>query len=73
MSIQDEVNISSADTLALDNVRDPGNLGTIIRIADWYGISQIICSKETAGIASIPKWLILLWVPLLGLILLMLI
>ena len=49
MSIQDEVNISESGlTLALDNVRDPGNLGTIIRIADWYGISQIICSKETA-------------------------
>lgn len=30
--------------LALDDIRDPGNLGTIIRIADWYGIKQIICS-----------------------------
>jgi len=33
--------------LVLDNVRDPGNLGTIIRIADWYGISAIISSPET--------------------------
>ena len=33
--------------LALDDVRDPGNLGTIIRIADWYGIDQIICSEHT--------------------------
>ena len=33
--------------LALDNVRDPGNLGTILRIADWYGINQIICSEHT--------------------------
>lgn len=33
--------------LALDNVRDPGNLGTIIRLADWFGIEQIICSQET--------------------------
>ncbi len=33
--------------LVLDNIRDPGNLGTIIRIADWYGISTIICSPET--------------------------
>ncbi|MEQ9422899.1 MAG: RNA methyltransferase [Cyclobacteriaceae bacterium] len=34
--------------LAIDNVRDPGNLGTIIRIADWYGMPQIICSESTA-------------------------
>ncbi len=32
-------------TLVLDDIRDPGNLGTLIRIADWYGISDIICSK----------------------------
>lgn len=30
--------------LILDNIRDPGNLGTIIRIADWYGVSDIVCS-----------------------------
>jgi len=34
--------------LALDDIRDPGNLGTIIRIADWYGVSTIICSETTA-------------------------
>jgi RNA methyltransferase, TrmH family len=34
-------------TLILDRINDPGNLGTIIRIADWYGISQIICSPDT--------------------------
>ena len=33
--------------LALDGVQDPGNLGTIIRIADWFGISTIICSDDT--------------------------
>jgi TrmH family RNA methyltransferase len=33
-------------TLVLDDVRDPGNLGTLIRIADWYGISQIVCSPN---------------------------
>jgi len=33
--------------LALDGVQDPGNLGTIIRIADWFGISTIICSEDT--------------------------
>lgn len=33
--------------LVLDDVRDPGNLGTIIRIADWYGIRKIVCSNST--------------------------
>lgn len=33
--------------LILDDIRDPGNLGTIIRIADWYGITKIICSPTT--------------------------
>ena len=40
--------------LVLDGVQDPGNLGTIIRIADWFGISTIICSRETAD-AFAPK------------------
>ncbi len=35
-------------TLVLDNVQDPGNLGTIIRIADWFGIKQIVCSPDSA-------------------------
>ncbi len=34
-------------TIALDNISDPGNLGTIIRTADWFGIKQIFCSKNT--------------------------
>ncbi len=34
-------------SLVLDGVNDPGNLGTIIRIADWYGIDQVVCSKNT--------------------------
>lgn len=33
--------------LALDDVRDPGNLGTIMRIADWYGIRKLVCSPDT--------------------------
>lgn len=33
--------------IALDAIRDPGNLGTIIRLCDWFGVSQIICSKDT--------------------------
>jgi TrmH family RNA methyltransferase len=40
--------------LALDNVQDPGNLGTIIRIADWFGIKNIFCSIGTAD-AYNPK------------------
>lgn len=36
--------------LALDDIRDPGNLGTIIRLADWFGIQQIVCSKETVDV-----------------------
>jgi TrmH family RNA methyltransferase len=40
--------------LVLDDVRDPGNLGTILRIADWYGIYKIICSRTTAEVYN-PK------------------
>lgn len=40
--------------LALDGVQDPGNLGTIIRIADWFGIDTLLCSHETAD-AYNPK------------------
>ena len=41
-------NFGGALVLALDGVQDPGNLGTIIRIADWFGIETIICSEDTA-------------------------
>ena len=40
--------------LILDDIRDPGNLGTIIRIADWYGIKKIICSSDTTDVYN-PK------------------
>ena len=40
--------------IALDDIRDPGNLGTIIRIADWYGINKIICSETCADFYN-PK------------------
>ena len=39
-----EINTALKITLALDTIQDPGNLGTIIRIADWFGIENIICS-----------------------------
>ena len=45
---------SSHLSLALDGVQDPGNLGTIIRIADWFGIDTIYCSPDTADAYS-PK------------------
>jgi TrmH family RNA methyltransferase len=41
-------------TVALDAVRDPGNLGTIIRLCDWFGIEQLVCSAECVDIYN-PK------------------
>jgi TrmH family RNA methyltransferase len=41
-------------TLVLDNIQDPGNLGTIIRIADWFGISTIVCSPTCVDLYN-PK------------------
>lgn len=38
---------SSQSILAFDRIKDPGNLGTVIRIADWYGFKQIVCSPES--------------------------
>ena len=40
--------------LILDGIQDPGNLGTIIRLADWFGIEQIICSEDTVDLFN-PK------------------
>lgn len=40
--------------LALDGVQDPGNLGTIVRLADWFGIHHIFCSAETVDVLN-PK------------------
>lgn len=46
--------VSHTLCLALDGVQDPGNLGTIIRIADWFGIEHIYCSEDTADVYN-PK------------------
>lgn len=46
--------ISRSLCLALDDVQDPGNLGTIIRVADWFGIEDIFCSPGTADVYN-PK------------------
>jgi RNA methyltransferase, TrmH family len=52
-----DVDLKAAENglcLALDSVQDPGNLGTIIRLANWFGMSTIVCSKTTADVYS-PK------------------
>ncbi|MBN2634813.1 MAG: RNA methyltransferase [Prolixibacteraceae bacterium] len=41
-------------TLYLDGIQDPGNLGTIIRVCDWFGISQLFCSHDTVDVFN-PK------------------
>ena len=40
--------------VALDDIRDPGNLGTIIRLCDWFGVRQLLCSPETVDVYN-PK------------------
>ncbi len=49
-----EADPASSLVLALDGIQDPGNLGTIIRLADWFGIEHIVCSLDTADVFS-PK------------------
>ena len=48
------ITVKDRVTLALYNLQDPGNLGTIIRIADWFGIAQIVCSPDCADLYN-PK------------------
>ena len=49
-----DINVTGQITLVLDTIQDPGNLGTIIRIADWFGINNIICSPGCADMYN-PK------------------
>ena len=44
----------NSSTIVLDNISDPGNLGTIIRLCDWFGVKQIVCSNNTVDIFN-PK------------------
>ncbi len=44
---KNNISLENGLILALDKVKDPGNLGTIIRLCDWFGIKQLICSLET--------------------------
>ena len=46
----DENEVRNNLNIVLDNVQDPGNLGTIMRIADWYGIKNIFCSEKTVDV-----------------------
>jgi TrmH family RNA methyltransferase len=43
----DTVLLSDQFTIVLDGIQDPGNLGTILRLADWFGVKQLVCSKDT--------------------------
>jgi TrmH family RNA methyltransferase len=54
MRKQETIQQKSAVTLVLDDINDPGNLGTIIRMCDWFGVKQIICSNDTVDIYN-PK------------------
>ena len=44
---QEKLSITDGLTLVLDDINDPGNLGTIIRMCDWFGVKQLVCSKST--------------------------
>jgi TrmH family RNA methyltransferase len=50
----EEINIENELSLALDGIQDPGNMGTIVRLADWYGIHHIFCSRDTVDVYN-PK------------------
>jgi TrmH family RNA methyltransferase len=49
-----DLDLKDKVTLMLDNIQDPGNLGSIVRCADWFGITQIICSRDCADVFG-PK------------------
>jgi len=55
VKIPEEKQLKNAGmTLVLDNINDPGNLGTIIRLCDWFGVQKIICSATTVDVYN-PK------------------
>jgi TrmH family RNA methyltransferase len=53
-NIRPELNLPVELVLALDFIQDPGNLGTILRVADWFGIQTVICSENTVDVYN-PK------------------
>lgn len=48
--VPDIIDLSKQVTLALDTIQDPGNFGTIIRIADWFGIKQVVAGNDSADL-----------------------
>ncbi len=52
--IPEMLKLDSNFNIILDGIQDPGNFGTIIRMADWFGIEQIICSEDTVDVYN-PK------------------
>jgi RNA methyltransferase, TrmH family len=54
MPIRPLLSLSNKVSLMADGIQDPGNLGTIIRCADWFGVDQLICSRDSADIFN-PK------------------
>lgn len=50
----ENIKLSGKLTLVLDGIQDPGNVGTIVRIADWFGIGHMVCSPDTADLFN-PK------------------
>lgn len=46
------VDLAGAVSLVLDGIQDPGNMGTIVRIADWFGVSQVVASRDSADVFS---------------------
>jgi len=54
VNFKPDMNFQNDLILALDFIQDPGNLGTILRIADWFGIRTVICSENTVDIYN-PK------------------
>lgn len=50
----EKVIVETGLIVVLDSIRDPGNMGTIMRLCDWFGVNQIVCSKETVDIYN-PK------------------
>jgi len=51
---QNSYKLNGTISLALDTIQDPGNFGTIIRIADWFGINQVFCNNHSADVYN-PK------------------
>ncbi len=52
--INENISTKNKVTLVLDTIQDPGNLGSIIRTADWFAVDQIVCSKDCADVYN-PK------------------